>query len=214
MVLGCPALFAIPLCCFSAAGWLAATSSGLFVSPDTGASWHLLPFPARQLAANSILAVDRQLWATTSGRILYSIDAGRTWHRRDLPPSAGRALRLTSASARELLATAETGLFISHDFGVSWKQSAHGLPAAPPENVAVSGQIWIAAMPAGGLYITEDQGESWNRLSGTIPEGFFPVLAGFGPTRGIFAASATEGLFALELNPSPAPANNPAAGRR
>lgn len=135
------------------------------------------------------------------------------WRRQRLPVAAGRVLRVVSAG-RFLLAEAEHGLYISHDLGLSWRLSAHGLPAAPPDNLVVSQQAWVAAIPAGGLYVSADHGESWDRMHGTVADGVFPALIAPPAMGKIFAASTTEGLYSLELSQPTAPVQTAAAGRR
>jgi photosystem II stability/assembly factor-like uncharacterized protein len=198
---------------FTAWGWFAATSSGLFVSHDSGTQWEPLPLPKRHAPADSVLKVGRYLWATSSGRMFRSIDAGRTWRWQKLPTGSGHALRIASAGGVPL-AEAEAGLYISHDLGRTWTPSAHGLPSAPPDNIVVLGQSWIAAMPSGGLYLSKDKGESWNRMSGTVAEGVFPVLASATQVQIVFAASVTEGLYSFELGETSAPVSGAVMERR
>jgi hypothetical protein len=69
-------------------------------------------------------------------------------------------------------------------------------------------------MQTGGLFLSRDRGQTWSRIEGPLAEGHFPVVlpgpaaAPTGQPTGapaasgvntIFAGSATEGLFAVEL---------------
>ena len=50
-----------------------------------------------------------------------------------------------------------------------------------------------------GLFISRDHAKSWKRIEHPLAEGYFPVLTSLRAKPIIFAASATEGLYALEL---------------
>ena len=198
---------------FTASGWLAATSSGLFISHDSSADWESMTSPTRGAAVDSVLKMGRQLWVVSSGRIWRSTNAGRAWKWQKLPGGSGRALRISSVKGA-WLASAERGLYISRDSGRTWALSAHGLPASPPSAIVAAGQAWIAALPSGGLYLSKDQGESWGRMSDTVAEGVFPFLKGSSAGGRIFAASTTEGFYSLELGAPPAPVQSAAIARR
>jgi photosystem II stability/assembly factor-like uncharacterized protein len=135
--------------------------------------------------------------------MVFSRDAGKTWSWRDLPLEAGGALRLDVALdanyGQTLVAAAGNGLYISRDAGKSWQQAAYGLPAAPIQDLAIVGPIFLASMQTGGLYISYDRGRTWARIQGTLAEGYFPVVTTLDAASTIFAASATEGLYAVEL---------------
>jgi hypothetical protein len=68
-------------------------------------------------------------------------------------------------------------------------------------------------MRTGGLYVSSDSGRTWTRVAGTLADGFFPAVVAKSGTGLIFAASATEGLYAVEWNgpaaASAAPVNPP-----
>ena len=57
-------------------------------------------------------------------------------------------------------------------------------------------------MRGGGLYLSRDRGENWTRVSGTLAEGFFPVVTTAEQATRLFAASATEGLYAVTTDPA------------
>lgn len=186
---------------FSRDIWFAATLEGLLASRDHGATWSLFPFAPLTLPVNSVrVSADGQnLWVVSLRGMVFSRDAGATWTWHDLPFEAGGALRLDVADDQTLLATARNGLYISRDAGKSWQQAAEGLPEAPVQDLAIVGHIFLASMQTGGLYISHDQGRTWARIGGTLAEGYFPVVTTRGAAAVVFAASATEGLYAVEL---------------
>lgn len=198
---------------FTNSGWYAATSMGLYISHDSGATWKPLATSKRRLAADSVLQKGHFLWSASAGKLFRSVNAGKTWRWQKLPARAGSVRRIASANAY-LLAETDNGLFISHDSGFSWTLSAHGLPATSPASIVALGKAWLATMPSGGLYITGDYGQSWDRVNETFAEGAFPALASDSSTGEIFAASATEGLYSFRLSKMSAPASAATVNRR
>ncbi|HKW87222.1 MAG TPA: hypothetical protein VJN21_00540 [Candidatus Acidoferrales bacterium] len=198
---------------FTASGWYAATSSGLFISRDSGAVWQPLAMAKQHRAAESVLKRTHFLWAVSSGKLFRSIDGGHTWRWRKLPFHSGAARRISIAGSC-LLAETDGGLFVSRDSGIRWSLSAHGLPAAAPASIVVMGQDWFASMPLGGLYLSRDGGQSWDRLNGTVAEGVFPVLSAGTSAGEVIAASATEGVYSIRLTEPSAPITTAAMNRR
>jgi photosystem II stability/assembly factor-like uncharacterized protein len=192
---------------FSSTRWFAATDNGLLRSSDQGATWSLqqvgslttLPVRAVRVSVNG----DR-IWVVSLRGLVFSIDAGKSWSWHDLPLDAGGALSLDvdRADERTMVSRAINGLYISRDAGKNWQQAGTGLPAVPVESFTISGNVFVAAMRTGGLYGSTDSGRTWTRLTGSLSEGFFPALTTQAATGVIFAASATEGLYAVQWSES------------
>ncbi len=191
---------------FSLETWFAATETGLLTSADHGATWSIFPvgpmttLPVRSLRCS---ADGRHIWVVSLRGLVFSHDGGKTWSWHDLPLEAGGALRLDVAPeanyGQTLVAAARNGLYISRDAGQRWQQAASGLPEAPIQDLALVGSVFLASMQTGGLYISSDSGRTWARIEGTQAEGYFPVVTMRGAASTIFAASSTEGLYAVEL---------------
>ena len=191
---------------FSRDTWFAATDSGLLASTDAGATWSIFPIgPMTTLPVRSVRvsADGRHMWVVSLRGLVFSRDAGKIWSWHDLPLEAGGALRLDvasdSAGAHTLVASARNGLYLSRDAGHTWQQAASGLPSAPVQDVALVGDTFLASMQTGGLFISYDRGRTWVRIEGTLAEGHFPVVTTAEHSSIIFAASATEGLYAVEF---------------
>jgi len=200
---------------FANAGWFAATDHGLLRSEDRGESWTLMPLgPLPTLPVRSVrVSPDGEsLWIVSLRGMVFSHDAGKTWNWHDLPDSAGSALWLDSAHVPDanasassksgeetLVASAENGLYISRDSGAKWNRVGSGLPQVPIQDLAIAGATFLASMKSGGLYLSRDAGRSWTRVSGALAEGFFPVVTTEEQASILFAASATEGLYAVRF---------------
>jgi photosystem II stability/assembly factor-like uncharacterized protein len=141
----------------------------------------------------------QKLWVISLRGMVFSSDGGRSWTWHDLPYEAGAAQRLDVAPDGTLFASAPTGLYISRDGAQSWELVAGGLPASPLQDLALVGDAYLASMQTGGLYVSRDQGRNWERVEGLLAEGHFPVVSTIDAGEVIFAASSTEGLYAVEM---------------
>ncbi|MBI1749636.1 MAG: hypothetical protein HY234_00420 [Acidobacteria bacterium] len=196
---------------FTRDAWYAATDDGLLVSRDQGVTWVITPVGPVVLPARSVrISPDgKNFWVVTLRGMVFSRDAGSTWSWHDLPLEAGGALRLDVAGDKTILATAGKGLYISRDAGSTWRQAANGLPRAPIQDLAVVGDIFLVSMQTQGLYISYDRGATWARIEGTLAEGRFPVVTAREAAAIIYAASSTEGLYAVELPAKLATSSSP-----
>jgi photosystem II stability/assembly factor-like uncharacterized protein len=181
--------------------WFAATENGLLASRDQGTTWSLFPFAPLVLPVNSVRVSrdGRDLRVVSLRGMVFSFDGGKSWSWHDLPFEAGGALRLDVADENTILATTRRGLYVSRDAGKTWQLEAEGLPAAPVHDLALTSDVWLVSMQTGGLYISYDHGVTWSRVEGTLAEGFFPVVTTGEESGVIYAASTTEGLYAVEL---------------
>lgn len=212
--------------------WYAATLDGLLESADRGANWNPVRIGALgKLPVESVWASSDggELWVASLISIAHSVDGGANWEWIGVPPGLGVIERLevaggdsggSSDSAAILMVQTYAGLFISRDAGKTWDETGHGLPEAPIQDVAASGPNFLAAMRFGGLYLSRDYGRSWRPVNGNAAEGFFSALlpapnstampgtAAAGAPAIFYAASATEGLYAIEIVPEPDLATN------
>ncbi len=203
---------------FADAAWFAATEQGLFVSHDSGASWMELPFGPGKLPVGSVRASSDgvRIRLVSSGGMIFSEDAGRTWAWHDLPLESGGAIRLEWTPDNILLAVARTGLYISRDAGNSWTKAQAGLPGGLADALLAGPDFWLVSMQAAGLYISRDEGATWTRLKQGPPvirtggaaraiDGPFPVLVAVGAAGRIYAASASDGIYVLDFSGDSAP---------
>jgi photosystem II stability/assembly factor-like uncharacterized protein len=198
---------------FGDSAWFAATDTGLFVSHDSGRSWTELRFGPGELPAASVRASrdGREIRLVSSGGMIFSDDAGRTWVWHDLPLESGGAARLEWAPDNTLLAATRTGLYISRDAGTSWIKAQAGLPGGLADALLTRPDFWLVSMQAAGLYISRDEGAIWTRVkrSTTLStsagasrgnDGPFPVLVAVGAAERIYAGSANDGLYVLDFS--------------
>jgi photosystem II stability/assembly factor-like uncharacterized protein len=190
---------------FGSKRWYAATENGLLVSSDRGANWILCPIgPLTTLPVSSVRVSDdgNRLWVVSLRGLVISPDEGKSWQWRDLPIVAGGAVSLDAdpGDPKTLAAIARNGLYISRDSGDSWAQAGAGLPNLPVQDLAISGGTYVVSLKSGGLYVSSNSGRTWDRVGGAVADGMFPALMADGREGAIFAASATDGVFAVRWN--------------
>jgi photosystem II stability/assembly factor-like uncharacterized protein len=150
----------------------AATSGGLFASPDGGHVWTVLP-DAHLLTVLSLVLgppASQEIFAGSAG-VSYSSDGGASWEAR----SEGLRMVLVEAVlaepvTRSLYATSRTnpgGLYRSDDAGLTWKL----LSASGGSHLASdqTGRVYVS----GGIAVSwsDDRGETSERSG--APVGFF-----------------------------------------
>lgn len=187
---------------FSSISWYAATDAGLFRSADRGFTWTLQPLgPLDTLPVESVrVSPDgERLWVVSLRGLVFSTDAAKSWSWHDLPLTSGGALSLDvdPEDPNTMIAIARTGLFLSRDAGTTWRQAGEGLPSAPVQDFVASGPVFLASLRTGGLYMSPDAGRTWTRLAGALADSFFSAMIAGNDGGLIYAASATEGLYAV-----------------
>jgi photosystem II stability/assembly factor-like uncharacterized protein len=189
---------------FSDTAWFAATEEGLFKSSDAGKSWSQMPFSTLPLPVLSVRVSGdgAEIRIVSSHGMVFSSDEGRSWKWRDLPLESYGALRLEVADAFTLLVTSPSGLYISRDDGITWAKIQSGLPASPVNDILVRPEFWVVSPEKGGLFISRDQGANWSRIenpSSATHSDNFPILEADPAANRIYAGSASESLYMIDL---------------
>ncbi len=210
-----PLNFVVNDMAFSRDIWFAATPNGLLASRDRGATWSQFSFAPLVLPVSSVRAsADAlQLWVVSLRGMVFSKDGGKTWSWHDLPMEAGGVVRLDVAGEDTVVASSRRGLYVSRDAGKTWRIVASGLPEVPMQDLAFAGHIWLASVQTGGLYLSLDRGVTWGRIEGTLAEGFFPAVTTGEESGVVYAASTTDGLYAVEVDSHSTASTSSSSGR-
>jgi photosystem II stability/assembly factor-like uncharacterized protein len=189
---------------FSRDVWLAATSDGLLVSRDNGATWSELPsYSSASSAPHAVVrevrisSDGRSLWVLSDTNLAISRDAGASWATADATFRPRETARLVVAGDSLAFALYNSGAVISHDAGLTWRSL--NLPDAQVTDLVVENDEWVLATQKHGLYVSTDQGRSWRQLAGQLSEGHFPTLSTQSAQRLVLAASSTEGLYGVHM---------------
>ena len=183
---------------FAGANWFAATSGGLLVSHDKGATWRVAGSePLLQQASQSLEGSSdgSQIWAVSGRNLLYSSNGGAHWEARDIPFAAAGNLRIYHVNDANLFITSNMGLYLSRDSGRTWNREQ--VQDLQFQAVAGSGKALLVSLQRRGLLASFDEGKSWQRINDPLADEFFPVLQAQN-SGAVVAASSTEGIFALE----------------
>jgi photosystem II stability/assembly factor-like uncharacterized protein len=165
------------------------------------------------LAKETSPVPDSAVWMVAQGKVLWSGDAGKTWHEQSLQisadvadsevrwvhqlparPSSGAALHERSEQNSPLLAGTAKGLYRRDAENGVWQLVQRGLPAGEPMAHFFSGKLQIIAMRGGGLYVSRDAAETWERLDSGEVMGQFTGAA-IDTEGALVGASLTEGLL-------------------
>jgi photosystem II stability/assembly factor-like uncharacterized protein len=178
--------------------WFAATTGGVLVSTDKGATWKsagsdpLVKQPAQSLEAS---LDGTQVWAVSQKNLLYSSDSGAHWDVKELAFASAGNLHLRRVDDQNLFITSNMGLYTSHDAGRNWSRA--DVRDLQFQDAAGAGNARLAALQKRGLLASFDAGKSWQKVNDPVAEGFFPeVCAGKGGS--LVAVSATEGLYTID----------------
>ena len=180
--------------------WLAATSSGLDVSPDLGKSWSKV----RELGRSYVVSV--QAWhdvvaVATTNKVLVSVDQARTWRAsRGLPSYVNGIQSLTISPDGGIIIASRKGAFRGRSLGTRWDRMRLGLPSTNITSVTYDeGHRRLLATIAQNTAIFEstDGGHSWHRVSDTrYPLRRLSLLRGR-----LVATTRFDGLILQSENP-------------
>ena len=163
----------------------AARATGLTYSDDDGASWQLVPVTdVGNYVATAVATSGNTVLAGTHGAIMRSEDDVQSWSLVGLakPAPLVTALVLSptfDADGVAVAGTAEDGVFVTDDGGLTWVPWNYGLIDLDVHAVAISPNFsadqTIFAATETGVYRSANGGRSWQRL--TLPTGQAPWLA-------------------------------------
>jgi photosystem II stability/assembly factor-like uncharacterized protein len=194
---------------FRSDAWYAAAEEGLFVSRDRGRSWSAVPFtPVQNNAAGTVAnaspvrairtsAGNSYVWALTQRELEISGDGGKTWIARTLPVGPRGGLHFYTPDETTVVLASDRGVFISHDAGDSWRQA--NLSELSVDDMASVKSALIVSTAKGALFVSRDAGKTWGQLEGPSGDSSLSALRSRESGNQLVAASATEGLFVLDM---------------
>lgn len=156
----------------------AASTNGLFSSANGGTSWTRLTTPGFQFFS-SVAASDvdtSQVYATQSGEIITSPDAGVTWEYGQFEPSdvtanaAHPIVPARSDAAVAFVATFQNGVYITEDAGAHWArldapfadQRINDIELDPLDSRS------LYAATETDVWFSSDLGKNWTSLAADI----------------------------------------------
>jgi photosystem II stability/assembly factor-like uncharacterized protein len=197
---------------FSRDAWYAAAEEGLFISRDRGMNWSAVPFaPAQPAPAGPVASVspvravrsgngNSYVWALTQRQLEISGDGGKTWIAHALPVEPRGALHFHAVDENTVVLASDHGIFTSRDAGESWRQA--NLSELSMDELAIVNSAIVVSSTRGALFLSRDSGRTWDHLEGPSGDNALSALQSRDSGNQLVAASATEGLFVLEMGSS------------
>ena len=194
---------------FSRDAWYAAAEEGLFVSRDRGLNWSAVPFAPLQDTASGKVASgspvrairtgngNSYVWAMTQRQLEISGDGGKTWIAHALPVEPRGPLHFQAADESTVVLASDRGVFTSRDAGESWRQA--NLSELSMDDMASVKSAIVVSTTRGALFLSRDAGKTWGHLEGPNGDSSFSALRSRESGNQLVAASATEGLFVLDM---------------
>ncbi len=178
--------------------WLAATSSGLFISSDQGKTWTGGPVMGKSdfvaVESNGELVV-----AATRTNVLCSSNNGATWQQAPLSSYITSIHGVTLTPEGEILVASREGAFRSSDSGATWEHIVNGLPDKNISSIAYDQskkRLLATSNATGVIFESRDSGRSWHRG----PDSGYP-LRRISVVRGRFVgATPFDGLIVQPEN--------------
>ncbi|MFI5263405.1 MAG: T9SS type A sorting domain-containing protein [Candidatus Kapaibacterium sp.] len=181
---------------------IASSSSGIWMSRDTGQTWNVLPVSGLSgIVSVLISTVDTSIFvATSTDGVFQSFDQGKTWTPHNLGLSNLSITALKSADGRTFAAGTKSGIFIlsyGADKSASWVDKSAGIPGSlsvTTLNIDANGDLHVI-LAGRRIYTT------WH--SAELKPGFFEVCEiGFNPNSGTgWFTQGENGLISDEYEP-------------
>lgn len=206
---------------FGRDAWYAASEAGLFVSRDRGLNWSSVPFtPVQAGSASSVAAGspvrairlgngNSYIWAATARQMEVSGDGGKTWIAHTLPFEPRGSVHILAADASTSVLSSDHGVYVSRDAGETWRQAS--LSELSIEDMTPIKSAIVVSTAKGSLFLSRDAGKTWGRLSGPNADSSISALRSRDTANQLMAASATEGLFVLDMGSASSASVDPEA---
>jgi photosystem II stability/assembly factor-like uncharacterized protein len=199
---------------FTRDAWYVASEDGLFVSKDRGLNWMSVALKSEQImpvstSSANVLPIrsvrvgdtNSNLWALAPKQLEVSRDGGKTWVSRSLPFEPRGPLHLQPIDETTVVLASDHGVYLSRDAGESWHQ-ANLSELLIDELTPVKGAM-VVSTSRGALFVSRDGGKDWAHLDGPDAENVLSALRSRDVGNQLIAASATEGLFVLDMGAAP-----------
>jgi photosystem II stability/assembly factor-like uncharacterized protein len=174
--------------------WIAATSSGLYMSSNQGKSWSGGPVMGSSEFVSTNLEGDN-IVAATRNNVLVSSDGGTTWKQGSLSSYVTYIRHVAMSPSGEILVATREGAFRSSDAGATWQHLGNGIPDKNISSISYDdfGKRLLATSSATGvIFESRDNGRSWHRG----PDSGFPLREISVVHGRYFAATTFDGVVA------------------
>ncbi len=160
-------------------------SDGIAYSDDAGATWTAALLPGKlqvsQIVSSPAHARDSMIFAATlQAGVLGSLDGGQNWGFSNLGLSDAEAVALALSPNFSvdltMVVAVNTGAFISHNLGRTWRLLPIEAVAMPVAGFAFSREAILVGSESKGVYHSIDRGRTFSKRS-TFTSGAISALA-------------------------------------
>ncbi len=179
------------------------TEQGVFRSDDKGASWIPANVGVSQSNFQQFAVMDTNIYAAGGG-IYITSDNTQGWRMASDNGLLDSAFLLITSGTNLVAATVDSGIFLSTDFGGSWRSgglrdsSIVSLASLGTDLFAVTSFAYPDSITNSPIYKyrihrSTDSGAHWTNISGGLPDSLNEVLATNGSN--LFMAASGAGVF-------------------
>jgi choice-of-anchor A domain-containing protein/uncharacterized repeat protein (TIGR01451 family) len=173
----------------------------IYKSSDVNGTWNLINEGMNVGYIWSLDFADGTLYAGTEIGLFATSDDGANWINLGLGNFDVRAVLLNSSNTESFKIYAGTwgsGIFVSTDFGATWKSSNSGLPNLAVQTLVKgdNGVIYAGTF-GGGVAKSEDNGNNWSKMNCAASHIWKLAVDKSG---NIYAGTYGEGLYKLNDN--------------
>lgn len=157
------------------------STGGVFLSADSGATWHAFnPGLPEKANITSLASIGTSIFAGTAHTGIFRYAGGCAgWMpaNNGLPPQMW--IERLAVSGNKIFASTEGGgVFVSQDSGRSWKTANNGISGCWINNfTSIGNTIFSSAGPA-GAFMSTDNGKNWSLLEG-LSNKYITVIKAF-----------------------------------
>jgi photosystem II stability/assembly factor-like uncharacterized protein len=170
-------------------------SDGLFYSTDDAVTWAQADIGLNKPYVESLTINGARFLAGTHSGVYLSSNSGQSWAAIGLPISFVRYFSCNGSDIFTCASDMSSGIFMSPDYGDSWRYMKNGMPVSGVYSLAWNGTDMLAATDS-GVYVSADRGLTWTRKSHGLPVdayNYVSCVAGSGTD--LYAGINTAGLF-------------------
>lgn len=179
--------------------YLVSSNSGVYETMNNGQSWQHIRAGLGMGSVSSLAFINatKTLYAYASSYGLSSYVANN-WQKNTTAPTFYNILQLATVPSMPsvLLASANSGIYMTSNSGNNWTALNNGLPTSPKiTNLLTDGAAWIASSNSyAGAYLSTDQGKTWVAANNGLNQNAI-ISALAENSNFIFAGTANSGFY-------------------
>jgi photosystem II stability/assembly factor-like uncharacterized protein len=170
---------------------------GLFLSNDYGETYSEYNTGLTSKWIHSLHISNRlngEIFAGSGEEGLFFKNSSSNWTARDTGISSGDIRDIAGNNPEMYVATGESGVFRSADYGLNWSSANSGIPTGRTSCLLLTDSLLFTGTCDAGVYVSSDKGVSWNPANNGMNDSIFVTcLKNYNSI--ILAGTKTDGVF-------------------